>query len=430
MGEPSERRDRAVGLMTKPVLRPRNAFETVLGQNRGMRRRLAWVVLASVGLSALGRQVLSARTGSGVDPTALAFLLFPTVGALILSRQPRNAIGVILLGIGVGIGFSDALGIYAYYGLTVRPGVLPGPEFALALESPMWVPFIGLPGTFLLLLFPDGRLPSPRWKPWAYFCGIAMVLCYTALLILPVSFADAGYPGVSNPLGIDALKPVEEAVVSVVALIPVAIVGCAVALIRRFRRSHGLARVQLKWLAAAAGVVAFSYLMLMALHFAFGDPDPAWLGIVSLLGILSFALIPIAIGFAILRHRLYDIDRIINRTLVYGVLTAVLAAIYAGLVVGLPGLLDDTFRQSQLLVAGTTLLVAALFQPLRGRIQRFIDRRFYRGRYDAGRTVEAFSARLRAEVQLDAVATDLLGVVRDTLQPKDASVWLMPDTDH
>jgi hypothetical protein len=389
-----------------------------------MSARLAWVLLACVGVMTVVSLAVSVDPGDGVDVLLLAVLAFPIVGALIASRQARNAVGWVLLGIGFVVILSETLGLYAHYALTVRPGSLPGGEVALALDQHLWVPVIGLPGTFLILLFPDGHLPSPRWRPWARFCAFALILCYVGLSILPGDLADAGYPDVRNPLGIEALSGIADAAVIVVALIPIAMVGCAVALIRRFRRSHGLARVQLKWLAAAAGVVAGAYLCVMVLNLAFGGPDPQWLTVVSTLAILAFVLIPIAIGIAIFRHRLYDIDVIINRTLVYFGLTATLTAAYIIVVTILQGLLRPVAGQSQLAVAGSTLVVAAIFRPARNRIQTLVDRRFYRSKFDAESTLATFSARLRDEVDLETLTADLLAVVDRTMKPATSSLWL------
>jgi len=212
---------------------------------------LAWLALGCVVLSVGAAEAFSVAKGSGVDPFAIASLSFPVVGALIASRQPRNALGWVMLGVGVGWGFGALLGIYSRYGLTIRPGSLPRPDIALALSEPGWIPVIGLMGTFLILLFPNGRLPSPRWRPWAWFSAIALVLSFIAILIQPGSFTESGYPNVRNPLGVEALRPFSGLALLTIALIPISIVGCAVGLIRRFRRSHGQERMQLKWFAAA-----------------------------------------------------------------------------------------------------------------------------------------------------------------------------------
>jgi hypothetical protein len=390
--------------------------------------RLAWIALACILVLTIGSQVLAAATGSGIDPSAFAVLAFPGVGALIASSRPHNAIGWIMLAIGVVVGLSVILDSYAYFALTTRAGDLLGGSFALALTAHTWIPIIGISGTFLILLFPDGRLPTPRWRPWAYFCALAMVVCYVVLTTFPTSFGDAGYPEIENPLGVEAIGALGEPAILIVLSIPIAIVGCAVGLIRRFRRSRGRARLQLKWLAAAAAIVAVTYLTLMVLNFVFPG-DPGWLTVAGNIGISTFLLLPISIGVAILRHRLYDIDVIINRTLVYGALTATLTAAYYVVVTTLQALLSPMAGRSPLAVAGSTLVVAGIFRPARERIQGFVDRRFYRSRFDAEATLQRFSARLREEVDLEALTSDLLAVVDQTMSPATSSLWLRPPAE-
>jgi len=388
---------------------------------------LAWLALSCVVLSVGAAEAFSVANGSGVDPFAIASLSFPVVGALIASRQPRNALGWVMLGVGVGWGFGALLGIYSRYGLTIRPGSLPRPDIALALSEPGWIPVIGLMGTFLILLFPNGRLPSPRWRPWAWFSAIALVLSFIAILIQPGSFSESGYPNVRNPLGVEALRPFSGLALLTIALIPISIVGCAVGLIRRFRRSHGQERLQLKWFAAAGSVVAAVYLVLMALSLPFnvtGREPPSWVEVASNIGIYAFVLIPLATAVAILRYRLYDIDLIIKRTLVYTALTAALTVAYLLVVAGLQRVLHPFTGQSELAVAGATLAVAAIFRPARVRIQAFIDRRFYRRKYDATHTLETFSARLRDEIDLDVLTRELVVLVGTVMQPAHVSVWL------
>ncbi|MDQ3770780.1 MAG: hypothetical protein M3343_01660 [Actinomycetota bacterium] len=388
---------------------------------------LAWLALGCVVLSVGAAEAFSVAKGSGVDPFAIASLSFPVVGALIASRQPRNALGWVMLGVGVGWGFGSLLGIYSRYGLTIRPGSLPRPDIALALSEPGWIPVIGLTGTFLILLFPNGRLPSPRWRPWAWFSAIVLVLSFIAILIQPGSFTESGYPNVRNPLGVEALRPFSGLALLTIALIPISIVGCAVGLIRRFRRSRGQERLQLKWFAAAGSVVAAVYLVLMALSLPFnvtGREPPSWVEVASNIGIYAFVLIPLATAVAILRYRLYDIDLIIKRTLVYTALTATLTVAYLLAVTGLQRVLHPFTGQSELAVAGATLAVAAIFRPARVRIQAFIDRRFYRRKYDATHTLETFSARLRDEIDLDVLTRELVVLVGTVMQPAHVSVWL------
>jgi hypothetical protein len=317
---------------------------------------------------------------------------------------------------------------YSEFGLTIDAGRVPRPDIALALASPIWVPIIGLPGTFLILLFPDGRFPSPAWRRWAWLCAIALIVSFIGILVGPGSFADAGYPDIRNPLGIEALRPVIGVVFAVILLIPISIIGCALSLIGRFRRSRGQERLQLKWLAAGAGVTAAIYLTAMvpslALNSRWDGSGPVWLIALQTMALVALAVLPIEVGIAILRYRLYDIDFIINRTLVYGVLTAALSAAYFLAVTVLQAILRPVAGRSQLAVAGSTLAVAALFRPGRARIQAFIDRRFYRRKYDAAQTLETFSSRLREEVDLDALTGELVVLVDEVMQPRHVSLRL------
>ena len=398
------------------------------GMSERTASRLAWVALGCTACAVVAAIALSLATEAGGDALGIAMLAFPVVGALIASRQPRNAIAWIMIAVGVVWGLIALLDIYARYALIIEPGSLPRPDIAVALSAPSWVLFIGLPGTFLILLFPDGRLPSPRWRPLAWLCAIVLMLSFVGILIAPGSLADQGYPGITNPLGIEALQPLLGALLVVIALIPICIVGCAAALIQRFRRSHGQDRLQLKWLALGAGATAALYLTAMVPTLSLGadwdGSDPALLSLLQNVAVASFMFIPVAVGIAVLRYRLYDIDVIVNRTLVYGALTAMLALSYVGGVIVLGQLFARFTRGSDLAIAGSTLAVAALFRPARARIQVAVDRRFFRRRYDAARTLEGFSARLREQVDLDALGGELEAVVRETMQPAHVSLWL------
>ena len=385
--------------------------------------RLAFVIFGFIAFWYAAGVVAAAVWGLGIEGFDVIMLPFPLVGFFIAWHRPRNAIGWIMLGIGVTAALGIAFGGYASYGLEVDPGSLPRPDVALLLTQPLWIPQIVPIGTFLILLFPDGRLPSPGWRKWAWLCIVAMVLPFIGILISPGSFAESGFPQIDNPIGIDALGPYMGVLFVIILLIPISIVGCAVSLIRRFRRSRGQQRQQLKWLAAAGGLVAVVYLLLIFLRLPFEvlhRPVPRWIDAFGSFGILLFCLIPFAIAVAVFRYRLYDVDRIINRTLVYGALTGVLGASYAAIV----AVAGTVLKGSAFITAGATLAVAALFQPLRRRIQAFIDKRFYRRKYDAVRAVEAFSGRLRQEVDLEAMRDELLAATRETVQPQRASVWL------
>jgi hypothetical protein len=353
------------------------------------------------------------------------FLAFPLVGALIASRRPQNSIGWICLVVGLfwmETFLEDSI-----------PGSGPYPVTTDALTQSLWIPPVGLLGIYLILLFPDGKLPSRRWRPLAWFSGVVMVLAS-----LGITFGHGpleGHPGVRNPLGLEALGHpwVETAVFIVLVLLPLCMVASALSLVLRYRRSRGEEREQIKWIAFAASVVGLLYLITMvsSLFFPLGwgsAGTPLWLGLLQDAALVSFTAVPIAVGFAILKYRLYDIDIIINRTLVYGSLTAMLVALYFGGIVVLQRVfLLLTGQQSTLAVVASTLAIAALFVPLRRRVQGFVDRRFYRRKYDARKTLEAFSAKLREEMDLEALNDDLVEVVRETIQPAHVSLWLRPD---
>jgi hypothetical protein len=314
------------------------------------------------------------------------FLIFPLVGALIASRRPRNAIGWILLAEGLLWMF---LGVTDYYGLygVARPGSVPFPVGVAAVNNFMWVPAVGLLGTYVFLLFPDGRLPSRRWRPLAWLSGTVITLVSICVGLAPGALQN--------------------------------------------RRSRGEERQQIKWIAFAASFVGLLYLIAMVCAFIFPSGawfqagSPLWLDLLGYAALISFTLVPIAVGFAVFRYRLYEIDIIINRALVYGSLTAMLALVYLCTVVVLQYLFRAlTGQESQLAVVASTLAIAALFNPLRRRIQALVDRRFYRNKYDARRTLEEFSVKLRDETDLGALSNNLLTVVRDTMQPEHASLWL------
>jgi hypothetical protein len=391
---------------------------------------IPWAAFAIVALLYVGGAAFSVLDGAGrFDVFIVATLAFPMVGVLISSRQPRNPIGWILLGIGSAFGLGSLVDGYVRYALETEPGWAPPPDLVLALTSWWWVPAVGLMGTFLILLFPDGRLPSPRWRAWAWLSAIVLVVISLVTIVIPGPFDNAGFPRLSNPLGLEMLRPILDAVEGSVLLLVVCILGCAVGLVRRFRRSRGQERLQMKWLTAAAVVTAAAYALLIsgAGYVELSrEVTPAWLKVVEQITFSSFVLIPVAVGIAVLRHRLYDIDVIINRTLVFGALTAALALIYVAGVFGVGAVVRALTRQesNNLAVAASTLAVAGVFGPLRRRLQLFIDRRFYRRKYDAEQTLANFSARLRDQVELESLTTELVGAVNTTMQPRHVSLWV------
>jgi hypothetical protein len=375
--------------------------------------------------------------GTGGDSAVLVFLApflpFPLVGALIASRHPRNPVGWICLSAGLFWMLSAVTGAYAVYGLLARPDSVPFPAAIGSLTEWVWVPSLGLLGTFLLLLFPDGRLPSRRWRPLAFFSGAVIVVASAGTAVRPGELADLG--GVRNPFGLEEYPWVADALSSVEWLLPLCILGSAASLFMRYRRSGREERQQIKWIAFAAALVALGFLTLLVTEVLFapggtGPTRPLWGKLFEDAVTLSYAGIPVAMGFAILRYRLYDIDIVINRTLVYGSLTTMLVTLYFGSVVFLQYASRIlTGGDSQLAVVASTLVIAALFNPLRRRIQNLIDRRFYRNKYDAVRTLEAFSAKVREETDLGALSEDLMAVARETMQPAYVSLWLRPPTE-
>jgi hypothetical protein len=402
--------------------------------------RLAWAMFAVVSatlVGALGLAIVNGSVlGSSEDTSGVVgpvlFFAFPAVGILVASRLPRNPIGWILLGIGLVWEMYFVAENYSQYAFVHQPGSLWRPELVVALTSSLWVPAVGLMGTFMILLFPDGRLPSPRWRPLAWVSGLTLVAMFVVTPFIPLPLRRVsqtpGTPRGENPLAIEALEPIIGAWNLSVGLIPLCVLGCAFALVLRFRRSQGHERLQMKWMAAAAATVAIGYLIFMVTSFLSQGSEEMtlWVAVVSQVVPLSFVLLPVAVGIAVLKHRLYDIDVIINRALVYVLLTTLLALVYVGGVVGVGGVVRGVTgdADNSLIIVATTLVIAGLFRPARTRIQSFIDRRFYRHKYDAARTVESFSARLRSEIDLDDLCADLLETVGRTMQPAQISIWL------
>ena len=367
------------------------------------------------------------RTGPRDFTFLLGVLTSAIVGALVASRRPRNPIGWFFLVSAAFFAVSEAAFRYAVYGLVVNPGSLPLSRAMAWPQTWMWVPGIALILLFMPLYFPTGRLLSPRWRPvvWlsVFFCAT------TAGFQAFMPGAVSGVSGVTNPLGIEALRPVVGLVEGFLVLFPVAVLLSLASLVVRFWRSRGTERQQMKWLTYTGATTATMILLTTIIDLL--DQNSVLYTVMDSLTGLVFSGMPVAVGIAVLRYRLYDIDVIINRTFVYGALTASLVTVYFGGVATTQAVfraLTGQEQQPQLAVVVSTLLIAALFNPLRRRIQGFIDRRFYRKKYDARKTLEAFSAKLRDETDLDALNAELVGVVRETMQPAHVSLWLRPDT--
>ncbi len=393
---------------------------------------LAWSMCALCVALAAGSFLLALLNGrspreilidEGIVAVAGLAVAFSVVGALIASHRPANPIGWIFCAAAVFQGISICGYEYATYALLTQPGSLPLGAEASWIAQWIWAPGLGLILVFLPLLFPDGRPPSRRWRPVAWLGGLSIGLNFVSAVVF--LWPQRG-PALVGPEG-----PAEEGashamfVVVEFAAFPMMLVaglGAVLSLGIRFRRSRGAERQQIKWFASAS-VLTFAFVFVWN---GMLDAESAVLqATFAVLSVVLVPAIPVATGIAILRYRLYDIDRLINRALVYGTLTAVLVLIYVGAVVAM----QEVFRtlaggESQLAVVASTLAIAALFNPLRRRIQGFIDRRFYRRKYDAVRTLEAFGATLRDETDLDRLSDALVEVVRETVQPAQASLWL------
>jgi hypothetical protein len=340
-----------------------------------------------------------------------------TVGAVLASRRPAHPVGWLLLALGVSIGADGVAAGYGPYGLLARPGALPAAGVVAVYYPALAVAALACLG-FVLLLTPTGSLPSPRWRWWARITAAVPVIFLLVVTVTPKP-SPSRYQALDSPFDLDAFGGVVLVVDLLAQAVTVlAVVLAAVSMVVRFRRARGIERLQLRWVALAAGLVALFAAVALA-GLALGTTAP-----IGSVGIqVCVALLPVATGAAILRYRLYDLDRIISRTLAYGLLTVVLGGGYAAVVLGLGRLLP---QDSSLVVAGATLAVAAAFQPARHRIQAVVDRRFNRRRHDAARTIEAFNDRLRQQVDLDDLTAELLAVVEQTMQPTQASLWLRP----
>ena len=357
---------------------------------------------------------------------------FPTVGALISSRRPGNPIGWIFCAMGFAFVVAMFSGNYGQYGLVVSPEALPGATTAAWTGNWIW-PVVLSPVGFLLLLFPSGRPPSQRWWPVSWLLGVALVGWVVSQAFMPGPMVNAGYESIPNPYGIEALGGILKPLGAVCGiLLLVSVLVSVISLLVRFRRSRGDERRQLKWLAYAGVVVVLAASVSLTTEgLVRPDSDAAIVQAMQLTLLASLSTAPVATGIAILKHRLYDIDILINRTLVYGTLTATLLIVYFGGVTATQAIFQTFTGQGelpQLAIVASTLAIAALFNPLKRRIQSFIDRRFYRNKYDARKTLEAFSTKLRDETRLEALSGELVRVVRETVQPEHVSLWLRPDT--
>ena len=349
------------------------AGDTVVGASP----RLRLLARSVLGLTILG--IIGGLWFTILDPgkpqtdllLLFSFGLFPFVGYVLAIRRPDNAVSWLMLGIGVALGLSAFLGSYASYALHGGVGGHDLGAIMVALEQPSWIPIVALPATFLLLLFPEGHLPSPRWRWFAWILAASMVMVFLVIVFTPGPFADSAFPTLQNPLGIEALRTALSIAIGALIMLPIGVVGSLVSLVQRFRRSTGIERLQLRWLVTAAGTVAILYALALVLSFnsAWSSSDSTgWLQILQTLAVASFGLIPIAIGISVLRYHLFDIDVVINRALLFGAMALFITAVYVAIVVGVGALVGS--QASPVLSAVAAASVALAFQPARRRAQR------------------------------------------------------------
>jgi hypothetical protein len=394
-------------------------------------RVISWLVFPLAVVLMIGSTYLSTLNRGPDVPGAAGIVVdtllglgglgFIALGLLVVHRRPRNPVGWIIAGAGLTGGASDFAQSYAVYALYTNPDSIPGGEIMAWISNWIFIPVIFAAPAMLFLLFPDGNLLSRRWRPVFWVVILTTCAAMVTSIFQPV-LDDAPFEGVANPLVVAPPRALLE-VLSFIGWpgMAASFLVAALAMILRLRRSRGVMRQQLKWLAAAAAVLPLASAAGVASYYV---------GYESIAGFLAiFSIFPIffAAGYAVLRYRLYDIDIVINRTLVYGSLTVALALVYFGGVTATQQLfraLTGQHAPPQLAVVVSTLAIAALFNPLRGRIQVSIDRLFYRGKYDAAKTLQSFSAKLRDEADLDELNESLLSVVRETMQPEHVTLWL------
>ena len=399
-------------------------------------RRLAWAVVAwFLAVMGVGSFVLWGHNTDADGTTddvgsvlfALMVTLFPVVGLLIVRQQSRNRIGWLLLTIGFAWSVSAALELYVEWALVLRPGSLPGGYVAQAFAAASWLPPIMLMGVYLILLFPDGRLPSPRWRPLAVLAAGVVVVGTFSLTFAPGPVeGEVPVPGAENPIGLGLLDPVSEVLFGAsVALIPVCILGAAWGLVRRFRRSRGVERLQMKWLASAGALIA----VLLPLSFIASIPPVAdeigasAMDVVDTVSILSFGLIPVAIGIAVSRHGLYGIDAIISRALVVGMLGVFITGVYVAIVVGLGRAIGERQPSVALSIVATGV-VAVAFQPVRERVHALVNRLVYGTRATPYEVLSDFASRMAGTYTTSELLPQLARMVGEGVGATAVEVWL------
>ena len=382
-------------------------------------------VIAFFDTKLTGDPILSASGALGDVGLLVTFATFPIIGYVLAVRQPENWIGWVMLGMGVVMGLPFAsYGTYAIHG---GPG---GRELGLlfdAIDQPMWIPVVAIPATFLLLLFPNGHLPSPRWKWFARILGGGLVLIFLVILVGPGPIEGGPLPGHQNPLGLESLRPYLGIAFASILIIPIGALGSLVSLVQRFRRSRGIERLQLRWLVTAATIVAATYAA--GVLFSIGgewtgasSTNPGWLNVLQTVSVLSFALIPIAIGVSILRYHLFDIDVVINRAVLFGALAVFITVVYVAIVAGVGAVVGG--QASPLLSAAAAAVVALAFQPARRRAQRFADRLVYGKRATPYEVLSEFSDRLGNTYANEELLPRMARALGEGTGAARADVWM------
>jgi hypothetical protein len=383
-------------------------------------RVLPWMVAAATTAFVLATIVaLKAddRTIDQVVTLQVPALLFAYVGAVIMTKRPDNRMGWLFS----AVGWFVASGSFAdeYANIKLAEQVTPSADVILSTwySEWFWIPFVFIAFGLSIMLFPTGRPLSPRWRPFLFLLAIDIVILTVAAALDPLIEPSGGH-SIHNPIGISPLGDPDEMPLGLPLVLGIwsVAIGGLVSVFLRFRRSRGEERQQLKWFLFSAVVTVVGFLLL-------GVLDASTEGRAAILDAIVFSAVPVGAGIAILKYRLYDVDVFVNRSIVYLALSVSLGLVYFGGVALLQGVIGLE-RQGDLAVATSTLLVAGLFQPVRRRIQDFIDHYFYRRRYDAQRTVDAFTSTLRDEIDLEALNSVLISVVAETMQPTHVSVWL------
>ncbi|MBA2272308.1 MAG: hypothetical protein H0W21_00180, partial [Actinobacteria bacterium] len=411
---------------TSIAARRRSRSGSTGGMGERTARRLAWTSFGVISLLfAFAFLGVGAAAPSGTGSGDVLFVLmsysFPLVGILILARLPKNTIGWILMGIGFTWGLSNVTNSLVLYALGAGNRKLAA--LVDALSSWLWVPAITIMGTYLILLFPDGRLPSPRWRIVGWLAALSI-----AGTSLAITFAPGPIDGVTrseNPLGIESLETVLSVLIVSIVLIPLCIVASAVSLIRRFRRSHGVERLQLKWVTAGTAAVAILYAVAIAvsLNTSWGMADtPLYADIAQQLATASFFLIPVSIGIAILKHRLFDI--VIKKAVIYGSLAAFITAVYVAIVAGAGALLGAGGDSNLALSIFATAVVAVAFQPVRERVQRFANRLVYGKRASPYEVLSRFSQTVASSYGAEDLLPYTASTLREATSALRSTVWL------